>query len=85
MSTSTLALSKAKYKNQATKKASKILYADRGTSGANKIQEIQSAANDKFVEDYENVKRYGKDAMKGRGFATTGRPKAVNANKKRKK
>ena len=40
---------------------------------------MQHPTREKRKEDDANVDLYGKDAMKGKGFATTGRPVAVNA------
>jgi len=81
---------KAKALEKATDKAAELRFKDRGTTGDAEIakargasyvkkQKSRSASYKKRKEDDANVGLYGKDAMKGKGFATTGRPVAVNA------
>jgi hypothetical protein len=78
----------------ATDKAAKLKFKDRGTSGDKELQKIETASYKKKSkshldsykkrnEDEANVTLYGKDAMKGKGFATTGRPKSINAGASR--
>jgi hypothetical protein len=43
-------------------------YAERGTSGAAQARKEKDAMLDKLVDDLGNIKRYGKDAPKGRSF-----------------
>ena len=82
----------ADYKSQ--KIALRNRFSDSGTSGEAelgkrlaaldiKFGKALLASDNKLVEDATNIKRYGKDAMKGKGFATTGRPKSVNAGASR--
>ena len=77
-----------------TRDAAYEKYTDRGSSGksqyskeytaaGSKYNKDYTAAGSKYSEDYTNVERYGKDAMKGKGFATTGRPKSINAGASR--
>jgi hypothetical protein len=78
----------------ATDKAAKLKFKDRGTSGDKELKKIENASYKKKTkshlvsyrkrkEDEANVNLYGKDAMKGKGFATTGRPKSINAGASR--
>ena len=78
----------------ATDEAAKLKFKDRGTSGDKELQKIKNASYKKKKqthldsykkrqEDKANVTLYGKDAMKGKGFATTGRPKSINAGASR--
>ena len=70
-------------KNEDDRLAGYEKYKDRGSHGRSEASKIYRAADEKFIEDYANTELYGKDAMKGKGFATTGRPKAVNAGASR--
>ena len=83
MTTSRIATEATLKKNEDTKIAAAKKYADRGTHGAKEFGKKYDAAPKKSGEDYDNIKLYGKDAMKGKGFATTGRPKAINAGASR--
>jgi len=85
---------KAKALEKATDKAAELKFKDRGLHGNLEIkkalaasykkkQKSRAASFKKRKEDDANVDLYGKDAMKGKGFATTGRPKAVNAGASR--
>ena len=85
---------KAKALEKATDKAAELRFKDRGTTGDAEIAKTRAASykrkqkslSDSFKkkkEDHANVVLYGKDAMKGKGFATTGRPKAINAGASR--
>ena len=85
---------KARELEVATDKAVKLNFKDRGTAGQAEIEKTLLASGrkrekslldsgKKSKEDLDNVDLYGKDAMKGKGFATTGRPKAVNAGASR--
>jgi len=85
---------KAKALEAATDRAAELKFKDRGTTGDAEIvkvraasykkkQKSRSASFKKRKEDDANVDLYGKDAMKGKGFATTGRPKAINAGASR--
>jgi len=85
MTTSRIATQAMLNKHNATVEGAAKKYKDRGSHGMKAFRKEEAAALKKFGEDRRNVELYGKDAMKGKGFATTGRPKAVNANKKRKK
>ena len=82
----------ADYKSQ--RDALRNRFGDSGTSGEaelgkrlaaldKKFGKALLASDNKLVEDATNIKRYGKDAMKGKGFATTGRPKSINAGASR--
>ena len=81
---------KAEALEAATDKAVELKFGDRGTTGDAEIakaraasykkkQKSRSASFKQRKEDDANVDLYGKDAMKGKGFATTGRPVAINA------
>ena len=83
MTTSRLATKIALNKNKDTKIAAAKEYKDRGSHGLKEFGKKHDAALKKFGEDYRNVELYGRDAMKGKGFATTGRPKAINAGASR--
>ena len=84
----------AEKKHTATSKAAAKKYEGRGSSGLKqfgkeydaslkKFGKEYDASLDKFGEDHANVERYGKDAMRGMGFATTGRPQSINAGASR--
>ena len=62
------------------KKAIREKYKDRGTSGKEQMKKELLALENKWdkqskkrvskgIEDDKNIRKYGKDAMKGRGFA----------------
>jgi len=81
-------------KHNATSEAAAKKYEGRGSSGLKQFGKEYDASLKKFGKEYDdslkkfgedhaNVDLYGKDAMKGKGFATTGRPKAVNAGASR--
>ena len=81
-------------KHTANSVAAAKKYEGRGSSGLKQFGKEYDASLkkfgkeyddslDKFGEDHANVERYGKDAMRGKGFATTGRPKSVNAGASR--
>ena len=81
---------KAEALEAATDKAVELKFGDRGTYGDAEIAKTRAASGrkrekslsdsgKKRKEDIANVDLYGKDAMKGRGFATTGRPQSINA------
>jgi len=81
---------KAKALEKATDRAAELKFQDRGTYGDAEIAKTSAASYKKKKkslaasfkkrkQDDANVALYGKDAMKGKGFATTGRPVAVNA------
>ena len=84
----------AEKKHTATSEAAAKKYEGRGSSGLKqfgkeydaslkKFGKEYDASLKKFGEDHANVERYGKDAMRGRGFATTGRPQSINAGASR--
>jgi len=84
----------AEKKHTATSEAAAKKYEGRGSSGLKQFGKEYDASLKKFGKEYDdslkkfgedhaNVDLYGKDAMKGKGFATTGRPKAVNAGASR--
>ena len=69
----------------------KARYKDAGSSGKAQMQKELEALSkqvnrknskqlDKALEDYENISRYGKDAMKSRGFAQYNKGGMVKSN-----
>ena len=86
------AKARADYKSQ--RDALRNRFGDSGTSGEAelgkrlaaldiKFGKALLASDNKLGEDATNIKRYGKDSMKSKGFATSGRPKSVNAGASR--
>ena len=83
MTTSRKARSIALANSTDTKSAGYKKFKDRGSYGDSEFYDISQAADEKFGEDYDNTELYGKDAMKGKGFATQGRPQSINAGASR--
>ena len=46
-------------------------YEDRGTSGKNEARKEKQSIEKEYNKDKELIKKYGKDAMKAKGFAKT--------------
>tara|TARA_R110002126_G_scaffold80443_1_gene199104 strand:- start:461 stop:745 length:285 start_codon:yes stop_codon:yes gene_type:complete len=83
MTSSFRAKASALNKYDDTVEAAAKKYKDRGSHGMKAFGKKSDAALKKFGEDHRNAELYGKDAMKGKGFATTGRPKSINAGASR--
>ena len=72
----------AKHKSNAENVADRQAGGDLSTRVNKSRKDLKDRVN-KSDEDQGNRVRYGADAMRGKGYATTGRPQSINAGASR--